>query len=347
MSNTAGHSDPSSVYIKASQFFINQRLEELKNKKVNSKAPTHDAKRPSESLSWNKLYAGFQPEALSSSRVAIIGAGVAGLRTAMLLDRLKIPYKIYEANDGPGGRLYTYHFPSDANKSPAGKHDYYEVGGMRFPDNAANQPTFDLFKELGFRFRSEQVPDGELIPFVYGLDDNIRHFNSKFLNRRVHVTASALTYIVQTSHRQRAKSQMALISLAKQPRLETCVVKFVQIASPQLIRIQVPKDFTDMLDTDEQGNVYRGVDACFYKAFNDLRAKLLKDFDKEWPLLLQEWDWASTRSYLAQGRELKFPSPVIDWIEKHKSGTGRYSRAVVEVSAPLTAIRTAVSFQIF
>ena len=87
-----------------------------------------------------------------------------------------------------------------------------------------------------------------------------------------------------------------------------------------------------MQDVDQDGNVYRGVDACFFRAFNDLRAKLLADFDTEWPKLLEEWDWASTRSYLAQGEELKFPPPVIDWIEKHKSGTGRYARAVVEVS---------------
>jgi hypothetical protein len=50
---------------------------------------------------------------------------------------------------------------------------------MRFPDNAANQPTFDLFKELGFRFRNQENPDGELIPFVDSNDDNIRHFNSE------------------------------------------------------------------------------------------------------------------------------------------------------------------------
>jgi len=85
-----------------------------------------------------------------------------------------------------------------------------------------------------------------------------------------------------------------------------------------------------MQDADADGNIYRGVDACFFKAFNDLRAKLLADFDTVWPLLLDEWDWASTRSYLAQAEELKFPAPVIDWIEKHKSGTGRYARAVVE-----------------
>jgi hypothetical protein len=65
---------------------------------------------------------------------------------------------------------------------------------------------------------------------------------------------------------------------------------FVQLSSSQLIRKQVPKGFTDMEDVDEQGHAYRGVDACFFEAFNDLRTKLLKNFDEEWPKLLQEWD---------------------------------------------------------
>ncbi|KAH9483491.1 Putative bifunctional amine oxidase [Psilocybe cubensis] len=292
MANTAGKSDPSSVYIKATQYFVNQKLEDLKNKTFDFKEISQGDKLTSGSLSWNELRSDFQEDVITSSRVAIIGAGVAGLRTAMLLDKLQIPYKIFEANDGPGGRLFTYHFPSD-DKSPAGKHDYYEVGGMRFPDNAANKPTFDLFKELGFHFRNDQNPNGELIPFVYGLDDNIRYFNN--------ITSTA---------RQVADG-----------------FNLFQEATPIG---NVPQDFTDMIDTDEQGNVYRGVDACFYKAFNGLRAKLLANFDEEWPKLLKEWDWASTRSYLAQGPELKFPTTVIDWIEKHKSGTGRYSRAVVE-----------------
>jgi len=100
-----------------------------------------------------------------------------------------------------------------------------------------------------------------------------------------------------------------------------------------------------MQDVDEQGNVYCGVDACFYKAFNDLRTKILKDFEKEWLALLQEWDWASTHSCLAQADELKSPHSVIDGIEKHKSGTGRYARAVVEVSTFLTVLTESHSNQ--
>jgi len=94
---------------------------------------------------------------------------------------------------------------------------------------------------------------------------------------------------------------------------------FVQLSSSQLIRKQVPKGFTDMEDVDEQGYAYRGVDACFFKAFNDLRTKLFKNFGQSF---FKNGIVASTRSYLAQADELKFPQPVIDWIEKHKSGTG-------------------------
>lgn len=68
-------------------------------------------------------------------RVGIIGAGVAGLFTAMIFDYLneeyqtKVEYEIIECNSKGrlGGRLYTHYF-SDA------EHDYYDVGAMRFPD---------------------------------------------------------------------------------------------------------------------------------------------------------------------------------------------------------------------
>ena len=100
--------------------------------------------------------------------VAIIGAGVAGLRTAKLLQDMGIPYKIFEASDRPGGRVFTYEF---AQSQSPGKHDYYDVGAMRFPDNEANEKTFELFKELGL--------ESKLIEYVMGKDDNIRYYNGQ------------------------------------------------------------------------------------------------------------------------------------------------------------------------
>lgn len=72
-------------------------------------------------------------------KIGIVGAGCAGLFTAMILDEIKeriaglrdvISYDILEAAGGDrlGGRLYTHEF----SKTP---HDYYDVGAMRFPHN--------------------------------------------------------------------------------------------------------------------------------------------------------------------------------------------------------------------
>ncbi|PPR01357.1 hypothetical protein CVT24_006311 [Panaeolus cyanescens] len=103
-------------------------------------------------------------------RVGIIGAGAAGLRTAMLLQKLGIPYDILEASKRSGGRIFTYHFASDS-KSPAGKHDYYEVGPMRFPNNDANKLTFDLFEELKLQ---DQLED-----YVFSNPDAVKFYNGK------------------------------------------------------------------------------------------------------------------------------------------------------------------------
>lgn len=90
---------------------------------------------------------GLIPEHHGRFKVGIVGGGVAGLFTALLLDWLNknlgkdsgekeyldIDYEILEAADEDrlGGRLYTHRF-SDLK---GGVHDYYDVGAMRFPEN--------------------------------------------------------------------------------------------------------------------------------------------------------------------------------------------------------------------
>lgn len=75
-------------------------------------------------------------------KIGIIGAGVSGLFTGMILDflnqnipELNLSYEILEAADEDrlGGRLYTYNFPTQPERDVA-QHNYYDVGGMRFPD---------------------------------------------------------------------------------------------------------------------------------------------------------------------------------------------------------------------
>lgn len=63
----------------------------------------------------------------SDAKVCIVGAGIAGLYSAMILDHLNIPYDILEAAPRPGGRILTHYFSTK-------KHDYYDIGAMRFPN---------------------------------------------------------------------------------------------------------------------------------------------------------------------------------------------------------------------
>lgn len=87
---------------------------------------------------------GLIPAKHGHFNVGIVGAGVAGLFTALVLDwindsikthigpgHLEIKYEILEATSKErfGGRLYTHRFSKD------GLHDYYDVGAMRFPEN--------------------------------------------------------------------------------------------------------------------------------------------------------------------------------------------------------------------
>ena len=82
---------------------------------------------------------------IADPKVAIVGAGAAGLFTAMILDYLNakleskgfhVSYEIFEAaaKDRVGGRLYAYNFEAGDAQNPPGPHDYYDVGAMRFPD---------------------------------------------------------------------------------------------------------------------------------------------------------------------------------------------------------------------
>ncbi|KAI5981888.1 hypothetical protein F5J12DRAFT_750746 [Pisolithus orientalis] len=62
-----------------------------------------------------------------NQKVGILGAGVGGLYTALMLDSLDIEYEILEASDRIGGRLSTYKFPGGQ------KYDYFDAGAMRYP----------------------------------------------------------------------------------------------------------------------------------------------------------------------------------------------------------------------
>lgn len=102
-------------------------------------------------------------------KVCIVGAGVAGLYIAMILDSLKISYDILEANPNRvGGRCYTYRFSEEP-------HDYYDIGAMRYPKIPTMQRTFDLF----------ELTKMPLIPYYLDGPANPKLFNDRFFTHGV------------------------------------------------------------------------------------------------------------------------------------------------------------------
>lgn len=116
-------------------------------------------------------YLGAKPPISDTSKplpVCIIGAGIAGLRIAMFLEKAGVEYHLLEASDRHGGRVMTHHFTGAEN-------DYFDVGAMRYPRIRALKLTFKLFDELGL------TAVGKIIPYIMSTDNNFRLFNSMSL----------------------------------------------------------------------------------------------------------------------------------------------------------------------
>ncbi|RWS20979.1 hypothetical protein B4U80_14199 [Leptotrombidium deliense] len=61
--------------------------------------------------------------------VGIVGAGITGLYSAILLNELGIKYEILEASNRTGGRFYTWYY----DNYNGANYNYVEIGAMRFP----------------------------------------------------------------------------------------------------------------------------------------------------------------------------------------------------------------------
>ena len=164
--------DPSTQSFRTqfAEYLVKRQFDALAHKKINIGGSE---------LSWEDL--NKSPPSVQSHDpelpVAIIGAGAAGLRAAMLLQKAKIPYRILEASSRHGGRLFTYHFTNN----PALPHDYFDVGAMRFPNNPAMQATFDLFRDLDITVPEECGKGGKLLPYHLGTGSNYLLFNGKLV----------------------------------------------------------------------------------------------------------------------------------------------------------------------
>ena len=165
---------------KIAQYLIQLALEKAESLNPTITTPHSNEWQSDGTFTWKDLIElhglpTYRRRASTDLPIAIIGAGVAGLRVAMMLDYLEIPYEIFEASKRHGGRCYTYHFTTEEESGL--KHDYYDVGAMRFPDNGAMVRTFELFKELDITPAGGR--GGKLIRYIMSAPGNILMFNGK------------------------------------------------------------------------------------------------------------------------------------------------------------------------
>ncbi|KDR66559.1 hypothetical protein GALMADRAFT_147787 [Galerina marginata CBS 339.88] len=193
-------------------------------------------------------------DGISTSRVnseslpiAIVGAGVAGMRVAMMLDYLGLPYEIFEASSRHGGRCFTHYFTKEENSGL--KYDYFDVGAMRYPNNQAMKGVYDLFKELDITV--EGGKGGKLIQFITSAPGNVCLFNG--MKREVDEVS------VPGDH-------------------------FGDSAGN---RGPVPEEYITKQFTKSNGQNVYGVEACFASAFEPFKDVLAQDNDAGWDLLMK------------------------------------------------------------
>ena len=101
--------------------------------------------------------------------VGIVGAGMAGLYAALLLQRAGHRVHIFEGTDRIGGRVHTHYFSGEENQ-------YFEAGAMRIPHSPFQGILFDLIAYIqSFELPSDKQV--ELIPYHMTSPGNFVYIN--------------------------------------------------------------------------------------------------------------------------------------------------------------------------
>ncbi|RMD39820.1 hypothetical protein DV735_g5306, partial [Chaetothyriales sp. CBS 134920] len=108
--------------------------------------------------------------------IGIVGAGISGLYTALLLQREGHRVTVYEANSRIGGRVYTYRFQSLNSNEDI----YFEAGAMRIPRSALHSRVYRFIHYLNTHGCYDDKI--ELIPYVLEQDNNSAFIRNNKVN---------------------------------------------------------------------------------------------------------------------------------------------------------------------
>ncbi|KAF3769361.1 FAD/NAD(P)-binding domain-containing protein [Cryphonectria parasitica EP155] len=107
-------------------------------------------------------------------QVGIVGGGIAGLYTSLLLKQQGHSVAVFESNSRVGGRIYTHYFKT----SGKGHDAFFEAGAMRIPLSPLHSCVFDMV-----RYLNEHDLAGDKIEFIPYV---LQHPNNKiYLQGRV------------------------------------------------------------------------------------------------------------------------------------------------------------------
>ena len=234
------------------------------------------------------------PEPSPTSPVCIIGAGMAGLYTAMIFESLGISYQIVDADTRArvGGRLFTYYFP---NGNP---YDYYvcwisasftlcfdfctqDIGAMRFPDTPFMTRVFDLVENRNLSVK--------FIPYVMESPNTFWFFN----NGRVKNPGRPI--LVTKQDQSKSDDPFHVLGYVEDSSLTT-PRGVAQLVSTVL------EPFRDLFRT------------------NDIATAIVKLYEKT--------DKYSMRGYMSH--VLRMDDKIISWCETLDKSTGWYDRALAE-----------------
>ncbi|KAF7179907.1 hypothetical protein CNMCM7691_008959 [Aspergillus felis] len=158
--------------------------------------------------------------------IGIVGAGVSGLYTALLLQREGHRVTLYEANSRIGGRIYTHHFqPLNPNEDI-----YFEAGAMRIPRSTLHSRVYQFIRYLNTHGRHEDKI--ELIPYVLEQRNNIAFIR----NRKVDVDDPTLAAECGLPAEYQGKSARQLLGEAVTPWL-SLLHKDFQTGFAQLMQL--------------------------------------------------------------------------------------------------------------
>ncbi|KAI0320030.1 hypothetical protein OF83DRAFT_680713 [Amylostereum chailletii] len=135
--------------------------------------------------------------------IAIVGGGISGLYSALLLHREGHCVRIFEGTDRVGGRVYTHYFTTQDDQ-------YFEAGAMRIPNSSFHHNTFKLIKYIQF-FDIPEDTQVSLIKYALSAPGNRTYINGRHRDRpqiAATVTPAAVAWQVDDKYKNRTAEDL-------------------------------------------------------------------------------------------------------------------------------------------